>query len=140
VRRREFITLLGGAAAVWPLAARGQQPALPVIGFLGLGSSNPNSAFEDAFRQGLAQAGYIPGQNVAIEFRWANNQPSVLPELAANLVDRKVAVTSQPVHHTLLLRRRPPARQFRSSLRLQMIRCGTVLSPVSVGQAALSRE
>ena len=92
IGRREFIALLGSAALTWPPVARAQQPTMPVIGFLALGSPDPNSTFGAAFRQGLAEAGYVPGQNVAIEFRWANNQPSLLPGLAADLVNRKVAV------------------------------------------------
>jgi putative ABC transport system substrate-binding protein len=75
----------------WSLAATGQQ-SMPVIGILALGSPDPNSGFEAAFQQGLAEAGYVRGRNVTIEFRWANNEPSVLPGLAADLVDRKVAV------------------------------------------------
>jgi len=92
IGRRELLAALGGAAAAWPLAARAQQPALPVVGFLHSGDPNVDADLAAVFRNGLREAGYIEGQNVAIEYRWARNNNSKLPEMIDDLVRRRVAV------------------------------------------------
>ena len=91
MRRREFITLLGGAST-WPLAARAQQGVMPVVGFLGSTSPDLYAHVVRSYRQGLAEAGYVEGRDVAIDFRWAESQYEGLPALARELVDRRVNV------------------------------------------------
>ena len=92
MRRRDFLTLVGGAAAVWPHAAHGQQRSMPVIGFLNVTSPEANVGRMRAFREGLKDTGYVESENVAIEYRWADNPIDRLPALAADLVRRNVAV------------------------------------------------
>jgi ABC-type uncharacterized transport system substrate-binding protein len=92
MRRRAFITLLGGAAAAWPLAARAQQAGVPVVGYLSVGTPEASTNSLTEFRKGLSETGYVEGRNVMIEYRWAHNDNTRLPDLVADLVRRRVSV------------------------------------------------
>ena len=119
MRRRDFITLLGGAGVSWPLTGQAQQPAMPVIGFLDSGSFAANTRKVDAFRRGLAEAGYVENSNVVIEFRWADAQFWQLRPMADNLLRRQ---SSRPAQAVRLWRRRPPRRPSPLSSRPELIR------------------
>src|SRR6516225_11371759 len=92
MKRREFFTVLGGATVAWPLMAHAQQPAMPMIGFLHSTSADAWAPFVAAFRVGLKETGYVEGRDILIEYRWGEDQPDRLPDLAADLVSRRVAL------------------------------------------------
>ena len=139
IRRREFIFTLGGAAAAWPLAARAQQPTMPVVGFLHPGSLAMNKRNVAAFYQGLAEAGYAEGRNVRVEFRWADNQLGRLPMLAADLVASQVAVIVA-AGDRLTLAAKGATTTIPSSWRASAILLNSALSQALTGRVATLQD
>src|SRR5262245_19580293 len=128
MRPREFITLLGGAAAAWPHAARAQQPAVPMVGFIRDGSAEANTRYAAAFRKGLNETGYVEGQNVSVEYHWLEGQYDRLPGLMADLVRRQVAVIATPGN--------TPTRAARATTATIPIVFGVAEDPVQLGLVA----
>ena len=128
IRRRELLVALGGAAAAWPFAARAQQPAMPVIGYLNLGSPESDTPRLTGLRRGLNQTGYVEGRNFVIEYRWAGNQADRLPALVADLVQLRVAV--------IVAAGLTPARAAKAATTSIPIVFGVGADPVNLGLVA----
>ena len=128
IGRREFITLLGGAVA-WPLAARAQQPTMPVVGFINGGSADASARFVTAFRQGLNQAGFVEGQNLGVEYHWLEGKYDQLPALMADMVRRRMALIATPASG-------PAARAAKAATSTIPIVFSVAQNPVQLGLAA----
>jgi hypothetical protein len=137
MRRREFIAFVGSTAVAWPLPARAEQSTVPLIGFLNTASPQPFANYVAGFRAGLKETGYVDGRNVAIEFRWAEGHYDRLPEMAADLVRRKVVVLAATEAHRASRQLRRPLRPFQLSLQSAPTRSSSASSVASVGPAAI---